>query len=148
MQSENTIAGLDEAIEQLRADIQSLEEARTVLVRQGATPSQARNNRDVPTQGNLQARVGNAVEEVLTEERPLHRGVILERILARGIPMDASNPLHYLGTFLTGDERFVPTTKAFGTNGRRGEWTLASDTAQTDIEQEREVVHDAEEPTT
>ena len=71
--------------------------------------------------------VGNAIEEVLLAERPLHRKEILARVEAKGLHIEAEKRLHYFGTFLTNGERFITESKATGLPGVRGYWTLAHD---------------------
>ena len=67
------------------------------------------------------SQVTEAIVAVLQEERPLHRAVILRRVLERDptIVIEAENQLHYFGTFLSNAKETVPV------KGRRGYWTLA-----------------------
>ena len=74
----------------------------------------------------------NAVFSVLTSERPLHRSVIYERVLRRGIHVGGKSPINNLGAHMSGDLRF----KSDG----NGNWTLATDTeelqGQVDFDEE------------
>ena len=64
--------------------------------------------------------VGDAIFEVLVEAGvPLHRDVIYERCLAKGIVIEAKNPKRYFFNFLSSDPRFKSKP------GARGFWILA-----------------------
>ena len=58
----------------------------------------------------------NAIEEVLTEEQPLHRNLILDGVKEKGVHMTAANPLNTLSQRLTLSERFLNVSK--------GTWAL------------------------
>ncbi len=66
-------------------------------------------------------RTTNAVYEVLKEERPLHRRVILERLQEMGIEIVGRNPADSLSSYMSPDDRLRPV------NGRQGYWTLTEE---------------------
>ena len=63
--------------------------------------------------------VSDAMVEILTDERPLHRDFILDRILERGIHIGGQKPVNTIGSYLSLDSRFK--------NAGRGIWTLAEE---------------------
>ena len=65
-------------------------------------------------------RVTDAIEEILWEERPLHRSEIFARVRAKGIIVEAKKTLQYFTTFLSQDSRFMPV------RNKRGFWTLVA----------------------
>ena len=64
--------------------------------------------------------VGDAIYDVLVEVGgPLHRDVLFDRVVAKGIVIEAANPKRYFFNFLTSDPRFKSKP------GTRGYWMLA-----------------------
>ena len=63
--------------------------------------------------------VSDAMVEILTEERPLHRDVILARIRDRGIHIGGQKPVNTIGSYLSLDYRFK--------NAGTGIWTLGEE---------------------
>ena len=75
------------------------------------------NNADATDDGlTHKDELTNAIEEILTEEQPLHRGTILERVREKGVYVGGKNPVNSLSSYLSIDPRF----RAVG----RGMWAL------------------------
>ncbi|MCY4364715.1 MAG: hypothetical protein OXE17_00575 [Chloroflexi bacterium] len=70
--------------------------------------------------GPTKRAVADAMFEVLRKERPLHRKVILERIQAKGVPIDSKKPVDYIAQLLTQDASFAREA------GMRGYWTFSN----------------------
>ena len=68
--------------------------------------------------------VGGAMFDILTDERPLHRKVILTRVRQRGIHLGGQNPVNTIGSYLSIDDRFK--------NVGRGIWTLKEEPIAVD----------------
>ena len=68
--------------------------------------------------------VSDAMVEILTDERPLHRNVILARIRARGIHTGGQKPVNTIGSYLSLDDRFK--------NAGKGIWTLGEEPIAVD----------------
>ena len=66
--------------------------------------------------GTYAQELTNAIYDALLSERPLHRNVILERVIERGIHVGGAKPMNSVGSYLSTDERFK--------NCGRGLWTL------------------------
>ena len=74
-----------------------------------------------PRNGTFGAQLNDAIEAILREESPLHRKVVLERVIARGIHVGGKNPMNKMSTYLSQSDRFKP-------DGRKsGVWTLVED---------------------
>lgn len=71
----------------------------------------------LPGEGTFTADLTGAVHAMLTEQRPLHRKVIHDRLKEQGIHVGGKDALGNLSAYLSNDSRF----KTAG----RGEWTLA-----------------------
>ena len=67
----------------------------------------------------------DAIHTVLTNERPLHRRVILDRVSEMGVIIANAQPLAYMAAYLSTDPRFI--------NVGRGIWTLATDADGSEI---------------
>ncbi len=63
--------------------------------------------------------VSDAMLDILTDERPLHRNVVLARVQQRGIHVGGTKPVNSIGSYLSTDQRFK--------NCGRGIWTLAEE---------------------
>ena len=63
--------------------------------------------------------VSDAMLDILTDERPLHRNVVLARVQQRGIHVGGTKPVNSIGSYLSTDQRFK--------NCGRGMWTLAEE---------------------
>ncbi len=105
---EQILEGLEQMLEGVDSDISRLTEARGRLYgtiqdikRGNIQPFTAETGGAVakrePTYGEL---FTNAIEGVLTEEQPLHRRVILDRVIEKGIHIGAKKPLNALGQYL------------------------------------------------
>ena len=66
-----------------------------------------------PNHGDM---VTDTIEQILTQEQPLHRSVILERVQGAGVHIGGSMPLNSISSYLSTDPRF----KVAG----RGMWGL------------------------
>ena len=66
--------------------------------------------------GTYAQELTNAIHDTLLSERPLHRNVILERVIERGIHVGGAKPMNSIGSYLSTDRRFK--------NCGRGTWTL------------------------
>ena len=64
--------------------------------------------------------VSDAMLDILTSERPLHRNVILARVQERGIQIGGRKPVNTIGSYLSTDNRFRNT-------GSKGVWTLTEE---------------------
>ena len=72
-----------------------------------------------PPRQSFSALITDAIESMLTEERPLHRKDILHRLEQNFSYIGGSDPLTTLGAMLSRDRRFK--------NAKRGYWTLTVD---------------------
>lgn len=97
-------------LESIRNVIEVYEEERT-----------ARAKVTRPRNGTFGTQINAAIEAILREERPLHRTVILERLVARGIHVGGEKPLNALSSYLSIGDNF----KTEGT--KTGIWTLIDD---------------------
>ena len=70
----------------------------------------------VPSRG-YSFELRNTMYEILTDEGPLHRTEIYERLAARGISVHGRDPVNAVGAHLSADPRFE--------NVGRGEWDLS-----------------------
>ena len=115
------LQALGEERHTLDSEIKGLELAVQAFVASEAGVVQARA--DGGDGKSFTATVTDAIEDILLVERPLHRAEILERARGKGIIIEAETPLHYFGTFLSNDKRFMPKTN------KRGYWTLTDEPA-------------------
>ena len=69
--------------------------------------------------GPTKRAIADAMYETLMEERPLHRKVLLQRVMAKGIEIRASSPMKHMAQLLTLDARFKKEP------GQYGCWTLS-----------------------
>ena len=60
--------------------------------------------------------VTDAIHDTLSSERPLHRTIIMERVIERGVHVGGTKPINSIGSYLSTDQRFK--------NCGRGMWTL------------------------
>ena len=70
-------------------------------------------------------RLRDAIHEILTEERPLHRRAIHDRLVERGVRIAGRDPVNNVGAHLSLDERF----ESFGD----GRWTLSDSDDEDDV---------------
>ena len=80
-----------------------------------------------PEQGDkspFAQEVSDAMFDILTDERPLHRKVILTLVQQRGIHLGGQNPVSTIGSYLSIDDRFK--------NVGRGIWTLREEPIAVD----------------
>ena len=104
----------------LEAEIAGLEVAKAALLgdadqqpEESAAPSTARSKESNST------RVRRAAYEILLSEgRPMHRKLLLERVQVKGLHVGGKSPLHSFGALLSTDSRFATTHE-------RGVWGLA-----------------------
>ena len=73
----------------------------------------------VPQPGTHRHNLTAEVYDILNEERPLHRRVLLDRVRSRGVYVGGENPMNTFGSYLSQDKRFVSVGK--------GVWTLAEE---------------------
>lgn len=106
---------MDEERNKLASEVAGLEMALDALADES---SNVRDYADDELK-TVTASITDAIAEVLSEQQPLHRGVILERVKARGIVIEATDEMKYFGNFLSSDERFMRR------KGARGFWMLA-----------------------
>ena len=122
MNASTTIRNLTAEIDDRKArravldqQIETLERALNVLTATEATlPIVPRKS-----ESSYAATITDAIEQVLLEERPLHRSEILARVSARGVYVGGTKPIASLGSYLSVDNRFK--------NVGRGVWTLTND---------------------
>ena len=79
-----------------------------------------------PSEGTYTAELTAAIHELLIEERPLHRKVILERLEIKGIFVSGQDKLRTLSAHLSQDARFTPTERGF--------WTLVATPVSASVE--------------
>lgn len=73
----------------------------------------------VPQIGTHKHNLTAAIYDILCEERPLHRSVLLDRVRSRGVYVGGDNPMNSFGAYLSQDKRFVSVGK--------GVWTLVEE---------------------
>ena len=93
--------------------IQELDERESVGTAEEAQKGPAVNTGQVK-ELTYKEQVAQAIVEVLTEEQPLHREVIRERVEAKGIPLTAQRPIDTIAQRLTSDKRFVNVVRGKG----------------------------------
>ena len=115
--AENQIQGLKKFRDELNAEIAYLE---SIINHQGGNVAQlpSGNVAQLPTEGTYTAELTKGIYDLLVEKRPLHRGTILERLVANGVHVSGQDKLRTLSAHLSHDKRFIPAS--------RGEWTLAN----------------------
>ena len=64
--------------------------------------------------GPLRRVLADTIYEILREERPLHRRIILNRAVARGIVFTARKPISHVSQILTQDPRFERVRNEYG----------------------------------
>ena len=115
---------LNEQKESLERQIRALEAAQTALWIENPDP--LRRNSSQYTLGPHRQVMADAIYEVLKEDRPLTRGTILSRVIARGVLVKELKPLNRVSEMLTADERFEKVPE------QRGYWTL-SESCRNDL---------------
>ena len=85
---------------------------------------QFRRSRQEPGSGSASNKLRDAIYEILSAERPIHRSVILDRLTERGIVIPGRNPSNNLGAHLSIDPRFISVS--------RGVWDLADSAVAAD----------------
>lgn len=140
MKADLIVRGLREKLKEVDAQYEKLRKERDHLY--GAI---AVFERDIRESGdpNGQAELAtytdtlrDAICNVLTEEQPLLRRDILDRVKDRGIPITAKNPIRLIGHHLSVDPRFK--------NVARGTWAL--ETWEPFITEEQLPIQEDEEP--
>ena len=113
---------LDVERERLLKEIDGLEVA-IVAFRQDCCTALAplENNYYTDPTIAITRRARDAVYEVLSAERPLHRSEVWKRVEAVGVHIIGEDPVHILGSYISPDKRLVPVPE------RRGYWTLADE---------------------
>lgn len=100
-QKERDLETLQQAIEGLRIAIQEVERAELNMV-------------TTPQKGTYREEITNAMHDILKISGPLHRKVILDRLIDRGIHVGGG--IHTVGSYLSVDDQFK--------NIGRGTWAL------------------------
>ncbi|MXY20269.1 MAG: hypothetical protein F4Y49_02920 [Dehalococcoidia bacterium] len=113
------IARLTETRDAALRLIQELDERESLGTAEEARKGPAVNTGQVK-EPTYKQQVAQAIVEVLTEEQPLHREVIRERVEAKGIPLTARKPIDTIAQRLTSDDRFVNVVRGKGIWALRG----------------------------
>ena len=126
MSRESTIRDLRVKVKQLEAkkreidkQVENLHGAIRVFEQNGDAEDEGRSS--------YEREMSDAMFDILTDERPLHRNIILDRVQERGIQVGGRKPVNTIGSYLSIDDRF--------SNVARGIWTLAEE-PQSDISAE------------
>ena len=121
----NTVKeGLRETISEMEIDYVRMGEdiaalKRALIVVEGRSVE----DRDVaPVEISYAAMMRDAIEAVLREQQPLHRGEILKRLEARDFPLTAKDKMRSIGHHLTTSSLFVNVIEGKGFWALR-DWT-------------------------
>ncbi len=109
--------------ESAERQIEALKAKKLTLILENADTGLFPRNKSAYTIGPLRRVLADAIYEILTEERPLHRQTILNRAVAKGIVFTAKKPISHVSQILTCDPRFERARNQYGF--RNGFWTLA-----------------------
>ena len=131
MSRESTIRDLRVKVKQLEAQKREIDKQVENL--HGAIRV-FEQNVDAEDEGrsSYEREVSDAMSDILTDERPLHRNVILDRVQERGIQVGGRKPVNTIGSYLSIDDRFK--------NVSRGVWTLADNPDQYVIQQAEQIL--------
>ena len=118
MPSTSTIADLRSALRDIDEKKRFLDEQRSAISMtlsyfEGSGADSPQTDGSDGTTANLR----DAIHEILTEERPLHRRAIHDRLVERGVRIGGREPVNNVGAHMSLDERF----ESLGD----GEWTLS-----------------------
>ena len=102
--------------ESLERQIEALKRAQLTLWIEN--PNDLHRNRSQYNLGPIRRVLADAIYEVLLEEGPLTRQMILSRVVARGVQLKAMNPVNQVSAMLTADPRFGKV------KGQRNFWNL------------------------
>ena len=108
---------LTEQKESLERQIKALVSVQTALWIENPDP--LHRNSSQYTFGPHRQVMADAIYEVLKEDRPLNRRVILSRVIERGVLVKEVHPLHRVSEILTADEHFEKVPN------KHGYWTLS-----------------------
>ena len=108
-------------IADLRKVLEELEEERDVLVKHiesiRNTVNLLESRTETTSTPSQQAQtLRDSVYEILSEQHPLHRRSIYDKLIERGIPVGGVDPVNTVGAHLSKDDRFR--------NVDRGRWDL------------------------
>ena len=123
----------ESTIRDLRAKARQLESKKRDIDKQVeaiyTTMRVFEQNGEVPRDGvsSYAKELTATIYDILKDERPLHRDIILARVQERGIFVGGQKPVNSIGSYLSTDARFG--------NVARGIWTLAEE-PQSDISAE------------
>ena len=130
MKPESMVQGILEKLKKVDAEYE-----RLVRERESLYVTLALFEREVAKQPSLHTTdkpstyendIRSTIYEILSEEQPLHRKDILERVKSKAVPVTAKNPIKLIAYHLSRDNRFK--------NVARGTWalkTLAELTAES-----------------
>lgn len=110
-----------DTITYLRKVLEELEEERDVLdkqidsIRSTVNIVESRPESEQASSKQAQA-LRDSIYEILSEEHPLHRRTIHDRLILRGVKVGGQDPVNTVGAHLSRDARFR--------NVGRGEWDL------------------------
>ena len=112
---ENQVHEYEERLNRLREQLNGAEVYRASIISVpsrifGESQQQARSFKELLT---------DTICEVLTEDRPLHRTDVLERVVAKGVHVGGNDPLATIAPYMTADPRF--------TSDGKGNWTLSEE---------------------
>ncbi len=110
-----------DTITYLRKVLEELEEERDVLdkqidsIRSAVNILESRPEAEYASSKQAQA-LRDSIYEILSEQHPLHRRTIYDKLVERGIKVGGQDPVNNVGAHLSRDARFR--------NVGRGEWDL------------------------
>ena len=113
--------GRSDTISDLKRVLEELEEERDVLnleidsIRSAVNILESRPEVEYASSKQAQA-LRDSIYEILSEQHPLHRRTIYDRLVERGVKVGGQDPVNNVGAHLSRDSRFR--------NVGRGEWDL------------------------
>ena len=126
-----------DTIADLRKVLAELEEERDVLAKNIESVRNTVNllesrNAVTSTPAQQAQTLRDSVYQILSEQHPLHRRTIFDRLIERGIPVGGVDPVNTVGAHLSKDERFK--------NVGRGQWDLVERNNVLDVDNKLERV--------
>ena len=119
------------AIDKARAVLNTQADAiRTVLALLESDPD------PMPTASRDAQMLRDAMHDVLSVEHPLHRKVIYERLVEKGVAVNGRNPVNNVGAHLSADDRF----KSLG----KGMWDLEDRPAKSFNDEQHDELNDSD----